>query len=38
MNADKPIGGISITNDQQASVYAPLGDRKPTQDSQMKLL
>jgi transposase len=38
INAAKPIAGISVINDQQASVYASLGVRKPTQDSQMTLL
>lgn len=38
INAAKPIAGISVINDQQASVYASLKVRKPAQDNQMTLL
>ena len=38
INAAKPIAGISVINDQQASVYASLRVRKPAQDNQMTLL
>lgn len=38
INAAKPISGISIINDQQASVYASLKLTKPAQDNQMTLL
>ena len=38
INAAKPIAGISVINDQQASVYASLKVKKPAQDNQMTLL
>ena len=38
INAAKPIAGISIISEQQASVYASLKIRKPAQDNQMTLL
>ena len=38
INAAAPLCGISVINDQQASVYASLNVKKPTQDAQMSLL
>jgi hypothetical protein len=38
INAAKPIAGISVINDQQASVYASLKVKKPAQDNQTTLL
>lgn len=38
INAAKPIAGISVINEQQASVYTSLKVRKPVQDNQMTLL
>ena len=38
INAAKPIAGISVINDQQASIYASLKVKKPAQDNQTTLL
>lgn len=38
INAAAPLSGISIVNDQQASVYAALNVKRPTQNAQMSLL
>ena len=38
INAAAPLGGISTINDQQASVYAALNIKRPTQNSQIPIL
>ena len=38
INAAAPLSGISTINNQQASVYAALNVKRPTQNTQMSLL